>query len=110
MFFGCGCKQNKRQTKMVVVNNENIIEPEIMTLESLIGDEQPPYTRQELNRAIEYLNGITNSYEEKIYLYDFHNKYHREQLQPSCAICLPRIQSRINDMKKILDNYDQKNG
>ena len=94
----------------MVVNNETIIEPEKMTLESLIGDEQPPYTRQELNRAIEYLNGITNSYEEKIYLYDFHNKYHREQLQPSCAICLPRIQSRINDMKKILDNYDQKNG
>ena len=81
-----------------------------MTLQSLIGDNKPPFTREEVNRAIEYLNGITNSFEEKIYLYDFHNKYHREQLQPSCAVCLPRIQSRINDMKSILDLYDQKNG
>jgi len=108
--MGCNCKGNKRQTKTTVVNNTTIIEPEPMTLESMIGDSEPPYTRQELNRAIEYLNGITNSYEEKIYLYDFHNKYHREQLQPSCAICLPRIQSRINDMKTILDNYDKANG
>jgi len=108
--MGCNCRGNKKQTKTIVVNNETIIIPETMTLESMIGDSEPPYTRQELNRALEYLAGITSSYEEKIYLYDFHNKYHREQLQPSCAICLPRIQSRINDMKKILDNYDQKNG
>lgn len=109
--MGCNCKNNnKRQTKTVVVNNETIIETEPMTLESLIGDELPPFTRDEVNRALDYLAGITSSYEEKTYLYDFHNKYHREQLQPSCAVCLPRIQSRINDMKKILDTYDQKNG
>ena len=107
--MSCGCKNNKRQTKTVVVNNETIIQPEPMTLQSMIGDEQPPYTRQELNRALDYLAGITNSYEEKIYLYEFHNKYHREELKPSCAVCLPRIQSRINDMKTILDNYDKAN-
>lgn len=108
--MGCNCKGNKPQIKTKVVDNQNIIESEPMTLQSLIGDEKPPFTREEVNRAIEYLNGITNSFEEKIYLYDFHNKYHREQLQPSCAVCLPRIQSRINDMKSILDLYDQKNG
>ena len=105
--MSCGCKNNKRQTKTVVVNNETIIQPEPMTLESMIGDEQPPYTRQELNRALDYLNGLTNSYQEKIYLYEFHNKYHRETLQPSCSVCLPRIQDRINTMKNILDNYDK---
>ena len=78
-----------------------------MTLQSMIGDEQPPYTRQELNRALDYLAGITNSYQEKIYLYEFHNKYHRETLQPSCSVCLPRITDRINQMRKILDNYDK---
>ena len=105
--MSCGCKNNKRQTKTVVVNNETIIQPEPMTLESMIGDEQPPYTREELNRALDYLAGLTNSYEEKAYLYEFHNKYHRETLQPSCAVCIPRIQDRINTMKNILDNYDK---
>lgn len=104
----CNCKNNnKRQTKTVVVNNETIIQSEPMTLESMIGDEQPPYTREELNRALDYLAGITNSYKEKIYLYEFHNKYHRETLQPSCSVCLPRITDRINQMRKILDNYDK---
>ena len=108
--MGCNCKNNNnRQTKTIVINNETIIQPEPMTLESMIGDEQPPYTRAEVNRALDYLAGITNSYEEKIHLYEFHNKYHREQLKPSCSVCLPRIQDRINTMKKILDNYEQKN-
>ena len=108
--MGCNCKNNnKRQTKTIVVNNETIIVEEPMTLESLIGDGTPPFTRQEVQRAQDFLNGITSSYEEKAYVYEFHNKYHREQLQPSCAVCLPRIQTRINEMAKILDNYDKKN-
>jgi|SanBayMetagenome_1026888.scaffolds.fasta_scaffold37467_3 hypothetical protein len=106
--MGCSCKQNRPQTKTKVVNNETIIQEEI-TLETLIGDGVPPFTRQEVQRAQDYLNGITNSYEEKTYLYEFHNKYHRETLQPSCAVCLPRIQDRINQMGKILDNYDKAN-
>jgi hypothetical protein len=107
--MGCGCKQNTRQTKTKVINNETIIEVEPMTLETLIGDDKPPFTRQEVQRAQDYLNGITNSYEEKLYLYEFHNKYHRETLQPSCSVCLPRITDRINQMGKILDNYDKAN-
>ena len=108
--MSCGCKNNnKRQTKTVVVNNETIIQTEPMTLQTLIGDSTPPFTREELNRALDYLAGLTNSYDEKLYLYEFHNKYHREQLQPSCAVCLPRIQDRINTMKTILDNYDKAN-
>jgi len=106
--MGCNCKQNRPQTKTKVINNETIIEPEPMTLEALIGDSQPPFTRQEVQRAQDYLNGLTNSYEEKIYLYEFHNKYHRETLQPSCSVCLPRITDRINQMAKILDDYDKK--
>jgi hypothetical protein len=106
--MGCGCKQNTRQTKTKVINNETIIEPEPMTLETLIGDSQPPFTRQEVQRAQDFLNGITNSYQEKIYLYEFHNKYHRETLQPSCSVCLPRITDRINQMAKILNDYDKK--
>ena len=105
----CNCKNNNRpQTKTKVVNNETIIQEEI-TLETLIGDGVPPFTRQEVQRAQDYINGITNSYEEKAYLYEFHNKYHRETLQPSCAVCIPRIQDRINQMGKILDNYDKAN-
>jgi hypothetical protein len=106
--MGCGCKQNTRQTKTKVINNETIIEVEPITLETLIGDDKPPFTRQEVQRAQDYLNGITNSYEEKLYLYEFHNKYHRETLQPSCAVCLPRITDRINQMAKILYDYDKK--
>ena len=106
----CNCKKNnKSQTKTVVVNNETIIEPEKMDLQILIGESTPPFTRTEVNRALNYLAGITNSYEEKINLYDLHNRFFREQLKPSCSVCLPRIQSRINDMKTILDNYDKAN-
>jgi hypothetical protein len=107
--MGCGCKQNTRQTKTKVINNTTVIEPQEMTLEALIGDGVPPFTRQEVQRAQDFLNGITNSYQEKIYLYEFHNKYHRETLQPSCSVCLPRITDRINQMGKILDNYDKAN-
>ena len=108
--MSCGCKNNnKRQTKTVVVNNETIIEPEKMDLQTLIGESTPPFTRAEVNRALDYLNGLTNSYEEKINLYEFHNRFFREQIKPSCAVCIARIQSRINDMKTILDNYDKAN-
>jgi hypothetical protein len=106
--MGCGCKQNTRQTKTKVINNTTVIEPQEMTLEALIGDGVPPFTRQEVQRAQDFLNGITNSYQEKIYLYEFHNKYHRETLQPSCSVCLPRITDRINQMAKILNDYDKK--
>ena len=106
----CNCKKNnKSQTKTVVVNNETIIQTEQMDLQSLIGESTPPFTRAEVNRALNYLAGITNSYEEKINLYDLHNRFFREQLKPSCAVCLPRIQSRINTMAKILNDYDEKN-
>jgi hypothetical protein len=106
----CNCKKNNRQTKTIVVNNETIIQEEKMDLQTLIGDDVIPFTRQEVQRAQDFLNGITNSYQEKIYLYEFHNKYHRETLQPSCSVCLPRITDRINQMAKILDDYDKKNG
>lgn len=108
--MSCNCKGNRPSTKTKIVDNSTIIEPEKLTLQNMIGDEKPPFTRSEVQRAIDFLNGITSSYEEKIYLYEFHNKYHREELKPSCSVCLPRIQARINDMKKILDDYEQKNG
>ena len=106
--MGCNCKNKNQNTKTKIINNETVITTEKITLETLIGDETPPFTRKEIERAIDYLNGITSSYEEKIYLYEFHNKYHREQLQPSCSVCLPRIQARINDMLSIIKKYEQK--
>ena len=106
--MGCNCKGNRNQTRTKLVENSTIIEPEKLTLETMIGDEKPPFTRQEVQRALDFLNGITSSYEEKLYLYEFHNKYHREELKPSCSVCLPRIQSRINDMVRILDGYETK--
>jgi hypothetical protein len=66
----CNCKKNNRQTKTIVVNNETIIQEEKMDLQTLIGDDVIPFTRQEVQRAQDYLNGITNSYEEKIKLYE----------------------------------------
>jgi hypothetical protein len=106
MFLGCGCK-NKIQTTTKIINEEIHIVSE--PLEAMIGDDQPPFTREEIERAMDYLNGITNSYEEKIFLYEFHNRYFREQLKPSCSVCIPRIQDRINSMLKILNDYDKKN-
>jgi ATP-dependent 26S proteasome regulatory subunit len=106
--MGCNCKNKRETIKTTVINNETIITPEKMTLETMIGDEKPPFTIQEVQRAIDYINGITTSYDEKLYVYEFHNKYHREQLKPSCSVCLPRIQSRMNDMLTILKKYEEK--
>jgi hypothetical protein len=106
--MGCNCKNQRQNTKTKIINNETVVIAEKMTLETLIGDDKPPFTKEEVERAMDYLNGITSSYEEKIYLYQFHNKYHREQLQPSCAVCLPRIQARINDMLAIIKKYEEK--
>jgi ATP-dependent 26S proteasome regulatory subunit len=106
--MGCNCKNKRENIKTTVINNETIITTEKMTLETMIGDEKPPFTRQEVQRAIDYINGITTSYNEKLYVYEFHNKYHREQLKPSCSVCLPRIQARMNDMMTILKKYEEK--
>jgi hypothetical protein len=106
--MGCNCKNKRETIKTKVINNETIITPEKMTLETMIGDEKPPFTIQEVQRAINFINGLTTSYEEKLYVYEFHNKYHREQLKPSCSVCLPRIQARMNDMMTILKKYEEK--
>jgi ATP-dependent 26S proteasome regulatory subunit len=106
--MGCNCKNKRENIKTTVINNETIITPEKMTLETMIGDDKPPFTKEEVERAMDYLNGITSSYNEKLYVYEFHNKYHREQLKPSCSVCLPRIQARMNDMMTILKKYEEK--
>jgi hypothetical protein len=93
----CGSTK-KEPIKTIMVNNTIEIIPERITLD---------YTREELDRALNYLNGLTSGYEEKLYLYEFHNKHNSEQLKPSCAVCLPRLQTRINNMKKILDEYER---
>lgn len=106
--MGCNCKGGARpQQETKVINKVIHITPEPITLEAMIGQETPPFKRDEVNRALDYINGITSSYEEKTYLYDFHNRFHRETLQPSCSVCLPRIQARINDMSKILDQFEK---
>jgi len=107
--MGCNCKGSRPQTRTKIVENTTIIQPEPITLEYMIGDEKPPFSRQDVQRAIDFLNGITSSFEEKIYLYEFHNKYHREQLKPSCSVCLPRIQTRVFEMSKILDKWESNN-
>lgn len=99
--MSCGkCKSKREPVKTIMVNKVVEIIPEKVKLE---------YTREEINRAMDYLNGITNTYEEKLFLYEFHNKHNNEQLKPSCSVCLPRLQTRIINMKKILDEYERGN-
>ena len=56
------------------------------------------YTREELNRALNYVNGIDQSPQERSWLYNFHNRHHNEQVIPSCHQCYDRVRARIIDM------------
>jgi hypothetical protein len=100
------CKSKRTPVQTIVVNESVEIIPEPITLQSIVEEpKQLNFTRAELRRAIDFLEGRTSGHEEKAYLYEFHNKHHREQLKPSCAMCLPRIQTRLYEMKKILEEY-----
>ena len=56
------------------------------------------FTRDEINRAMNYVNGVDQSPTERSWLYNFHNQHHNEQVIPSCSQCYERVRDRIIDM------------
>jgi hypothetical protein len=86
--MGCGCKSKPvPQTNFAPIQVQQV--PTVETVN---------YTREELNRALNYINGGDQSPTERTWLYNFHNQHNNEQLIPSCHQCYPRVQARIIDM------------
>ena len=89
----CNCKQKPvPQTEFAPIQVQQVstqIEP-------------VTYTREEMNRALNYVNGIDQSPQERSWLYNFHNQHHNEQLASSCHQCYDRVRARIFDMENKL--------
>ena len=84
----CNCKQKPvPKTTFAPIQVQQVSTPEPVN-----------YTREELNRALNYVNGIDQSPQERSWLYNFHNKHHNEQVIPSCHQCYDRVRARIIDM------------
>lgn len=98
--MGCNCKSNQqvqRKPQIITVNDvTEIVEPA-----------KPPYTREELNRALNYVRGITNSPDERKYTIQFHNQHFSEQLVPSCSTCWERVKSRMEHFNQKLTFYEE---
>ena len=84
----CNCKQKPvPKTTFAPIQVQQVSTPEPVN-----------YTREELNRALNYVNGIDQSPQERSWLYNFHNRHHNEQVIPSCHQCYDRVRARIIDM------------
>ena len=96
--MGCNCKQKQHARPQIIREGEiNVIsEPT-----------KPPYTREEINRAINYVRGITNSPEERKWTINFHNSHFSEQLIPSCSSCWERVKSRMEHFNEKLRFYEE---
>lgn len=95
----CGCKQKPEQPKPQVVNLNGVTE--------IMDPQKPPYSREEVNRALNYVNGITNSPEERKWTINFHNEHSQEKLVPTCSTCWDRVKARVDNMNQKLTFYEE---
>ncbi len=96
--MGCNCKQ-KQHSRPVIIQEGNV--------NVLSQPSKPNYTRNEINRAINYVRGVTNSPEERKWTLNFHNSQFSEQLIPSCASCWERVKTRMEHLNQKLTEYEQ---
>lgn len=97
--MGCGCKQKPSappipQTKM----NDGTIQVGAIT--------KPPYSIEEVNRALNYINSQKNDVKERRWTYDFHNKHFSEKLALTCVSCEDRMLGRFLIMKQTIEQYE----
>lgn len=97
--MGCGCKKKPEEPKTEVITLNGVTE--------IMDPQEPPYTREELNRALNYVNGVTTSAEERRFTINFHNQHSQEQLVPSCTTCWSRVKTRMDNMNQKLTFYEQ---
>ena len=73
--MGCNCKQKQQHSRPQIIQEGNV---------NVISEPaKPPFTREEINRALNYVRGVTNSPEERKWTINFHNSHFSEQLIPS---------------------------
>lgn len=95
--MGCNCKSGQQQQRpKVIIDNGEIKNPS-----------KPNYSREEIQRAINYIRGITNSPQERKWVIQFHNQHFSEQLIPSCSTCWERVNTRIEHLNQKLTFYEE---
>jgi hypothetical protein len=97
--MGCNCKSKQVQSKPQIIREGDIT---VISQPS-----KPNYSREEINRAINYVRGVTNAPEERRWTVNFHNSHFSEQLIPSCASCWERVKSRMEHLNQKLTEYEQ---
>ena len=96
--MGCNCKQ-KQSSRPVIIQEGNV---NVISQPS-----KPNYTREEINRAINYVRGITNSAEERKWTMNFHNQHFSDKQIPTCSSCWERVKTRMEHLEQKLSFYEQ---
>lgn len=97
--MGCNCKNKQTQSKPQIIREGQV---------NVISEpKEPPYTREEINRALNYVRGVTNSPDERKWTINFHNSHFSEQLIPSCSTCWERVKSRMEHFNQTLTFYEE---
>jgi len=96
--MSCNCKQNKKPTtpKTIIIDNTT----------EIIGD--ITYTKEQLDRVINYFNSPNKTTEEMDYSYKFVRHYLGENIQGYCGqACIARINKKLQEALNKLEIYEQ---
>lgn len=96
--MGCNCKQKQHSRPQIIQEG---------TVNVISEPAKPPYSREEINRAINYVRGISNSSQERKWTIDFHNSHFSEQLIPTCSTCWERVKTRMEHFNQKLTFYEE---
>jgi hypothetical protein len=97
--MGCNCKSGQSQSKPQIIREGNV---NVISQPS-----KPNYTRDEINRAINYVRGVSNSPTDRKWTMDFHNSHFSEKLIPNCSTCWERVKTRMEHLNQKLTEYEQ---
>jgi hypothetical protein len=98
--MGCGCKQKQKvePRPQVIQNDDGSV--------TINNPTKPNYTREEINRCMDYFISRNQTLTEKKWVVNFHNSQFPEQLSINCAECWIRLKNRIEHLDRKLKTYE----
>lgn len=99
--MSCNCKNNKQPSppQPVFVKSNNVVE--------IIDISEPPYTREEIIRAKDYLSSTSKEESERLFVADLLLKNFGDITPEYCGQdCMNQIKNRLNYMESKIIQYE----
>jgi hypothetical protein len=97
--MGCNCKSQQVQSRPQIIREG--------TVNIVSQPSKPNYTREQIDRALNYVREITNSPMERKWTMDFHNSQFSDHQVPNCVNCWERVKTRMEHLNEKLTEYEQ---